>query len=139
MGLGVQRLKRRALHPLLVAAYSDDLDAVVMLQFPSELVAEHSLTLHSPLITVNRYARVGRSSRDIIYGPAAQNLYKNVNPLIADFLSGDTEHLERLKRGISQPEWERCLTLGEAYLTQFGTIARDGRPTHTWHPAKVTA
>ena len=41
--------------PLLAAAYSDELDAVILLEFPDFLAEHYSLRLGSRLLTVNTY------------------------------------------------------------------------------------
>src|SRR5579884_1143605 len=56
--------------PLLVAAYSDDLDCVVVLKFPAEFVDEYQLHVGSRLLTVNLYTR-GRWRPDIKRGQYA--------------------------------------------------------------------
>src|SRR5688572_27161776 len=44
-----------SMDPLLVVAYTDELDCVAMLSFPSWLIEEHRLRLGSRLLTVNTY------------------------------------------------------------------------------------
>ena len=44
-----------SLSPLLVAAYTDELDCVAMLRFPDELVTEYKLVRYSRLLTTNTY------------------------------------------------------------------------------------
>ena len=41
--------------PLLIAAYSDEMDAVVMLKFPAEFVEKYSLSVGDRLTTSNVY------------------------------------------------------------------------------------
>ncbi len=76
--------------PLLVAAYSDERDCVVMLKFPEDLVATYRLKPGSKLITVNTYMKgPKRPVADLIEGPLSRGNWHNVIPMIADFLSDD--------------------------------------------------
>ena len=65
-------------NPLLVASYSDDLDAVVVLQFPQWLVKEHHLETGAKLGAVNTFVRDRPVGTDIVRGPKALHDYKNV-------------------------------------------------------------
>ena len=51
--------------PLVVAAYSDEFDGVVLLQFPPELVQRFKLKVGSTLLTVNTYDAEGELRPDI--------------------------------------------------------------------------
>ena len=55
--------------PLLVAAYTDEMDCVVILEFPNELAAEHRLREGSRLLTVNSYGDRDELQPDLIPGP----------------------------------------------------------------------
>jgi hypothetical protein len=121
--------------PLLVAAYTDELDCVALLRFPDGLATEMGLGVGSRLLTVNRYVPRGPLARDLEDGPASYHRYKNFIPLIADFLSDDVEWLEQRKSRIDEKEWQRTLELGQRYLKQRGEAARDGRPDRCLMPA----
>lgn len=128
------------LSPLLVAAYSDDLDCAVVLRFPDELVQQHALERGSRLLTVNTYSAWGPRRPDLLLGPAAHRGWNNVTPLIAEFLSDDSERIELRKQAIAEDEWRRCEEAGRHLLSVRGAErARDGRPYHSgyvhgeWH------
>ena len=121
--------------PLLVAAYSDERDCVVMLEFPEKLVATYRLKPGSRLITVNRYMNgPKRPVADLIEGPLSRGNWHNVIPMIADFLSDDMAAIERRKQAINDEEWQRTAMLGAEYVKMKPGKARDGRPLDSWKP-----
>ncbi len=121
--------------PLVVAAYTDELDCVALLQFPDYLVAELRLRVGSRLLTVNRYQRPGGPRPgDLIPGPADTHRYINFTPLIADFLVADVESLKRRKESISENEWERTVKQSRE-SDAWGITPRDGRPFYCHKPA----
>jgi hypothetical protein len=121
--------------PLLVAAYTDELDCIAMLGFPAELVQEYGLQVGSRLLTVNLYVSGREPVADLDPGPASYGRYKNFGPAIAEFLSDDREQIEARKRKISEQEWAHTVELGRAYLARYGPKARDGRPLESEMPA----
>jgi hypothetical protein len=114
--------------PLLVAAYTQELDCIAMLSFPDEFVQEFGLHARSRLLTVNRYTFGGRLASDLEEGRLSYHRYSNFRPLIADFLSDDTERIRARKATIIEDEWARAWVMGERYLARFGRVARDGNP-----------
>jgi iron-sulfur cluster assembly accessory protein len=121
--------------PLLVAAYTDELDCVALLRFPGELVSEYGLRVGSRLLTVNTYDRGGRRAGDLEPGPGTYDRYTNFAPLIADFLSEETARLQQRKQQIDEAEWQRAYDLGRESLRRHGRRARDGSPLQSWRPA----
>jgi hypothetical protein len=119
--------------PLLIAAYSDELDCVAMLEFPDWLVREHDLKPGSRLLTVNTYPP-GKGD-DLQPGPKQLKKYENFYPLIADFVTEDKERVRQRKAAIAEEEWERCSTLAKEYRKQFPAKSRDGSPLHSMIPA----
>ena len=126
---------------LLVAAYTDELDCIVMLGFPQEFVLRFDLRVGTRLLTVNTYMKQPSIAPDLIPGPGAVGEWQNVNPLIADFLSEDADRIAARKAEIDGAEWQRCALLAREYFA-FGpaspamalpTYARDrpgqGMPT----------
>ena len=121
--------------PLLVAAYSDERDCVVMLKFPEELVATYRLKPGSRLITVNTYMQgPKRPVADLIEGPLSRGNWHNVIPMIADFLSDDTGTIETLsspRRGLKNSRRSGSsagagrLAIGRPALLRAGLQATD--------------
>ena len=118
-------------HPfLLVAVYSDELDAVAMLRFETRYVALYNLKKMSRLLTVNTYTKKDdvKVVADLELGSKELGLYKNFRPLIADFLSDDMGKILKRKNGIHAKEWLRTQFLAEQYIKKNGYQGRNGSP-----------
>jgi hypothetical protein len=125
--------------PLMVAAYTDELDCVVLLLFldggisgyprnlSSYLCQEFDLRKGSRLLTVNTYQLEGELANDLV--PGADNLgnYCNFWPVIADFVSNSHARIEERKREISDEEWLRTEQMGRERMAKPYRV-RDGRP-----------
>ncbi|MEO7717228.1 MAG: hypothetical protein ABIY70_13585 [Capsulimonas sp.] len=120
--------------PLLVSAYTDELDCVALLRFPDIFVRDYQLALGSRLLTVNRYGG-GPLARDLENGPASHHRWSNFQPLIADFLSDDRERIAFRKSQITEDEWGMAWSLGQRWMAARGATARDGRPNRSQLPA----
>lgn len=120
---------------LLIAAYTDELDCVVMLRFDPAFVSSYGLTEGSRLLTINTYARETVAA-DLHPGPKNFRRYTNVYPLIAEFLSDDMYRISRRKGSISEDEWRRTWEQGKSYLERYGRLARDGSPYLSAVPAR---
>jgi hypothetical protein len=122
--------------PLVVAAYTDEIDCVVLLRFPDRFVSDYNLDYGSRLITVNLYQDSdGSHESDLNPGPDTRDYYQNFAPLIADFLTDDVERLAERKAEIGEDEWQRTKKLGQAYLMEEYARPRDGRPFWNFLPA----
>ena len=124
-----------SVQPLLVAAYTDELDCIALLHFPQELVSEYGLQVWTRLLTVNLYAAGTKPVADLENGPASYHRYSNFDPLIAEFVSDDFPRIEYRKAEIAEAEWQRTAALAHAYFAKHGPLARDGRPMHSGTPA----
>jgi hypothetical protein len=120
-----------SIEPLLVAAYTDELDCVAMLCFPSWLVEEHCLKLGSRLLTVNGYFLEGEVVDDLEPGPDDLNQYFNFFPVIAEFVSDDSQRIAERKTAIAYEEWQRCERMGQDYLKRNQGQWRNGSPLHS--------
>ncbi len=125
--------------PLLVAAYTDELDCIAMLQFPNQLVGQGGLKIGSRLLTVNFYDDDCALARDLFPGPKNTKRWTNFEPLIADFLTSDQQRLQHRKQQISESEWQRTVAMGQEYLKRHPNKSRDGRPIYSWDPAESPA
>jgi hypothetical protein len=123
--------------PLLVAAYSDDLDAVAVLRFPAGLAEAHGLRVGSRLLAVNSYRRGRGIDPDLTPGPGRAGAWTGFMPVVAEFVSDDAETIEAHKRRIADAEWRRAGDLGREYLRLRPGVARDGRPIDCAVPAQV--
>jgi hypothetical protein len=132
-----------SLDPVLVAAYADDLDGVVLLAFPRTFAEEHRLAVGTRLLTVNTFDRFTLESTgelayacDIIPGPRRTD-WSNFHPYIAEFLSDDADGIAARKAAIEEEIWPRARALGEQHLKAFGALtARDGKPTKAGDPTR---
>lgn len=122
--------------PLIVAAYTDELDCVALLRFPQWLVEEYRLAEGTRLLTVNLYSYGQQPVEDLWNGPAAYHRYANFRPYIAEFLSDDRDRIESRKAGIEEAEWERTLACAAEYQRRNGSRTRDGRPVFCERPAR---
>ena len=122
-------------NPLLVAAYTDELDCVAILQFPGRFVDDYQLRERLRLITVNLYRRSEQYDDDLMPGPNETRRWSGYHPVIADFLTDDIDKLERRKREITEDEWQRATEMGYAYLRERPGVVRDGRPVYAGEAA----
>ena len=120
--------------PLLVAAYSSDFDAVVVLRFDPRTVDTY-VQPGDRLLTVNTYFRGSTVARDIVRGPYASPTWANFHPVVADFIAADPGRVERRKAAISEPEWQRAWQLGQDHLVRQAGQVRDGAPHRSSRPA----
>jgi len=124
------------IEPLLVAAYTDELDCVAMLAFPAWLVSEHALQPGTRLLTVNTYSHGTDIAPDLQPGPNSLKRFANFYPVIAEFLSRDTERISARKAAISAAKWQRCEKMGQHYQQRRPGVCRDGAPTRSATPAR---
>lgn len=128
-------------HPLLVACYCDDSDAVCVLQFREGDIGGSEHCVGDRLLTVlnscvfDRPALAVGVAADLVQGDAAKPRYVNFWPLVADFLSDDTAEIEQRKAAISDREFARCRSLGEQHLRELPGRVRAGRPDQSHLPA----
>ncbi|MBT3199455.1 MAG: hypothetical protein HN350_06020 [Phycisphaerales bacterium] len=124
-----------ALEPVLVvAAYTDELDCVVLLKFPSDFIDQYGLSVGSRLLTVNTYSYGIGVARDLLSGPRSFKRYSNFFPLIAEFLSSDNLAIDDRKASIDQAEWALTIEQGNQALARNIT-PRDGSPYYSKKPA----
>lgn len=117
--------------PLVVAAYSDELDAVALLQFPSWLVDQYQLKVGTKLLTVNTYERGNIVAPDLKPGPLFKESFCNFIPLIAEFLTDDIETVMDHQSNITDTEWNRLLTCIKAATTHRTHRYRNGIPPNS--------
>jgi hypothetical protein len=125
--------------PLLVAAYTDELDCVAMLEFPKGLEDRYELRSGSRLLTVNTYTDHGPLAADLTHGPRSFRRYTNFIPYIAEFLSDNTAAIASRKRAITEAEWRRTEELGRAWMRRTPNAWRDGRPYFAEYSAGARA
>lgn len=121
----------------IVAAYTDELDCVVLLRFDAALIAPLGWKEGTRLLTINGYTgKEDGLAPDLAPAPGCSSEFGNVRPLIGELLSDDTNALDLAKARIRESEWERAAQLGRQ-LYREGTVApRDGAPLRCTWPGK---
>lgn len=122
-----------SLEPLLIAAFSEDFDAVVILKFPNEYVLEYNLELYSRLIIINTYNEfdINGLAKDIYVGDKYKDSHEelywaDVNPIIACFITDDQDILDNHSQQIPEETWGYVKQLGCEYLDKHPNQYRDG-------------
>ncbi|MDF1815475.1 MAG: hypothetical protein P1V20_24965 [Verrucomicrobiales bacterium] len=125
--------------PLMVAAYTDELDCIAMLRFDDDLnlVDAYGLRAGSRLLTVNTYADLDERDSDLFPGPEDRRRWSGFTPIIADFLTEDENRVAKRKLEIPETEWQRTAELGKEYAEKYPGVARDGRALNSYYPADM--
>lgn len=123
--------------PLVVSAYSDELDAVILVQFPNALVDQYSLAVGDRLIASWVYPSLGQDPSDIVLGSGNLKRYNNGAPIVADFLSGSIDKLKQRKLGVSAQEWARANDLTPTALKRANGRYRSCFPLVTGLPPEL--
>lgn len=113
-------------NPFIVAAYSDEMDAVVLLKFPVILAQINGIKLHDKLVSVNGYGRDNEIAHDIFVGENYLGNWTDFIPLIGDLLSDDTDRLNQHKSNIPEFLWDYVRMLGENYWRDHKDLVRSG-------------
>ena len=113
--------------PLLVAAYSEDMDCVAMLHFPEALIEPYGLTVGTRLLSTNYYTPGRRYVRDLI-PPERGGAFANMQPVIVDFLSDNAATIAARKTEIPERDWQRAGELAAEYLRCKPNVYRSGDP-----------
>ena len=116
-----------ATKPLLVAAYSFDLDCAVLLRFPDEFVQQYRLQQKTRLVASNTYVD-DKPGRDISPGPRNTGRWLDFLPKICEFCSDDVQGTARRRNGFSPEHWSRAWDCAVEYAKRFPHTARDGNP-----------
>jgi hypothetical protein len=119
--------------PLLVAAYTDELDCVAILRFVLRPQIPE-LPVGSRLITVNTYKRGPRLDGDLFPGPLRIDRWTGFYPIIADFICVNQAVVDCRKAEIDEQEWERTFHFGMEYLKAHPGTSRDGSPCKSATP-----
>lgn len=93
--------------PLIISAYSEDMDAVVFLRFPNELVSKYNLKAGMRLITVNIYFEGDKVARDIKPGKDYSNDWVNFVPMIPLFLCDNEDYILNRTEIFDEQIWSK--------------------------------
>ena len=104
--------------PLLVACYSGDMDAVVLLCLPTMYGVRRGYQVGISLLTVNGYDGMpkGGNSQDVYEGPDSSGRFRAYGPIIADLYTADCARLEGIKALIPEEHWDYVMDLGFEYM-----------------------
>ncbi|MBS0631199.1 MAG: hypothetical protein JSS11_04745 [Verrucomicrobia bacterium] len=123
---------------ILVAAYSEELDCVVLLGFDPKLLEGCHLKVGDRLVAADMYLHEAQAD-DVVFGSGYRHRWLNFYPFIAEFLSDDGAAIAQAKSRIPEAQWERTWQLVEKYLARFGRVARNGNPYFVSFSAEVPA
>ncbi|QDU96749.1 hypothetical protein [Lignipirellula cremea] len=121
-------------NPLLVAAYTEELDCVAMLKFPDITGITAPLSVGDRLLTVNTYQEYAKVVSDLQPGPRGRESWQNFKPILADLFSDDQARITYLKSKITEAQWIYAQQLGERYLVEKPGHVRDGCPLSCMFP-----
>ncbi len=114
-------------NPLLIAAYSDEMDAVVMLQFPRELADQYALAIGTRLTTSTVYFYdPGRYGSDFVHGERSSKQYRDFMPIVQLFLGKKDEYINSKVNLFNAAVWDRLNMLANKYLEDHPNTARHG-------------
>lgn len=122
-------------NPLTIAAYSPDIDNVMLLRLPKETQQHLSTDLRvgTRLVTCNTYGMLSTELADMARGPNAKGFWTNCTCVIAGLITEDKDRLEELKGSFSDSAWQACRQRANERLRER-PLCRDGRPNYAWIP-----
>ncbi|MBR3298695.1 MAG: hypothetical protein IKI64_05755 [Clostridia bacterium] len=112
--------------PLLIAAYSYEFDAVVMLKFPSELASMYDLRKGTRLVSSTYYGDDGETPTDIFPGENGICGMNDFFPIIQLFIAKDDEKIKKRTELFDEELWAKVERLAADYLNEHPDTARDG-------------
>ena len=112
--------------PLLIAAYSDEMDAVVMLRFPSELAGKYDLMEGTRLTTSNWYFGGDRIAPDIFVGEGYLRNWTDFMPIVQLFLGKRDDRICAKTTLFDEDVWATVSERAEEYRYQHPDLCRDG-------------
>lgn len=115
-------------NPLLIAAYNEDIDCVVMLKFEQKIQNKFSFKEKDKLICVNTFGSKPKLQSDLIPGESNSRMWTMVHPIIADLVSSSQAQIEKRKKEIGEKGYEYIWKLANEYLSQKNGIYRNGKP-----------
>ena len=114
--------------PLVVSAYSDEMDAVVMLRFPDELSRQYKLTIGDRIITVNTYRQLNSNGvvPDVFVGKNYLNRYSDCHPIVPLFISRSHKLMHQKLSLFDEEEWQMVWQKSQEYASEHPDLLRDG-------------
>lgn len=119
-----------SLFPLLIAAYSDEMDAVVLLKFPSSFINKYKLEEGQRLVTSNVYwpKNILSVAEDIFIGENYSGYYRDVIPIVSLFLCDykSEEKVRNLINIFDEALWKKVNNKAQEYVKQHPDLYRNG-------------
>jgi hypothetical protein len=117
--------------PLVVAAYSAEHDASVLVRFDRHAPSMDGLRDGARVLCVNMYAAT--PARDVVHGPGSSRAFGNFIPIIAEVFCQDVAALAGARAQISEAEWSRAYACAAEAVAR-GLPPRDGAPLAVAQP-----
>ena len=114
-----------SVNPLIISAYSDEMDGVVFLEFPDELAEMYNLYEGMRLVTSNVYKYGNKPVKDINAGVDYLKRYSDFTPIVQLFLTDNENYAMRRTELFDEEKWDRVNRLTEEY-SRSGNKARKG-------------
>ncbi len=111
--------------PLLVSAYSENMDCAVLIRYPDSFVKRYNLKSGTRLLSVNTYCESNLFG-DMNPGPEYTGVWNDFQPRIAEFVSDDNDIIEQNKKIFTEKDWKKTWDYGILYTQTFPQQARDG-------------
>lgn len=111
--------------PLIISAYSDEMDGVVFLEFPEKLTEMYNLYEGMRLVTSNVYNCGFKIAKDINIGKDYLKRYTDFTPIVQLFLAEDENYIMSRTELFDEEVWDRVKHLTEEYA-HSGKKARKG-------------
>ncbi|MEM7370255.1 MAG: hypothetical protein AAF587_16725 [Bacteroidota bacterium] len=116
--------------PLLIAAYNEDIDCVIMLKYEKKIQKRYQFFEGDRLICVNTFGRWEEMQSDLIPGKRNSGSWNSVHPIVADLVSSDQAPIQRRKDQIGEQGFAYIEQLGREYLIKKPQVFRDGKPIY---------
>lgn len=115
-----------SVNPLLIAAYSDEMDAVVMLDFPTDFVEKYGLYPGMRLTTSNVYFTGSQCAKDIFAGEHYLYRYADFVPIVQLFLGKNDQKIQAKTELFGEEKWNAVKEMADEYINLHPDLRRDG-------------
>lgn len=122
--------------PLLIAAYNEDIDCVIMLKYEKKIQQRYQFKEGDRLICVNTFGKWDDLQSDLIPGPRNTGYWTLVHPIIADLVSSDESVIQQRKDQIGDTGYAYIARLAKEYLQKKPNVFRDGKPIYAFEVAE---